>query len=323
MSKKRRPSDDFFLSPIDHLSAEDVRGLFNNNDNDLLNRYCSFCNNPFKIGTSIKTTSTLRTHLKTKHSQEVLKKYPKPMLAILPILDKPTNKIPKFFDPVQLIQQKYDRACLMRFIADGESYSSLKSKGIFIFSSDSFFSINLIGNILFHQTMFPELIMPNKTLIKTGLRNLWNNILKPKLEEYISTEASDSDITSTLDIWSDDTNQSFLGVTIHFLTKLWILESFSIALKPLSDAHTADNIASWLNEVYVQWKIRPWLRLNDGASNVSEALSRSLEKLAQSTCYLRCGAHKLHGVCKGLSIESYVSPIILNHMKINNHISRR
>lgn len=171
--------------------------------------------------------------------------------------------------------------------------------------------------------MFPELIMPNQTLIKTGIRNLWNNGLKPKLEEYISTEATNSDIVSTLDIWSDNTNQSFLGVTIHFVTKSWILESFSIALKPLSDAHTADNIASWLNEVYEQWKIVPWLRLNDGASNVSEALSRSLEKLAQSSFYLRCGAHKLHGVCKALSNESYVSPIILNHMKINNHISRR
>lgn len=65
--------------------------------------------------------------------------------------------------------------------------------------------------------MFPELIMPNQTLIKTGIRNLWNNSLKPKLEEYILTEASDSDITSTLDIWSDSTNQSFLGITIHFL----------------------------------------------------------------------------------------------------------
>lgn len=136
MSKKRRSSADaFFLSPIDHLSAEDVRGLFNNHNNDLLNRYCSFCSNPFKIGTSVKSTSTLRTHLKTKHQEEVLKKYPKPMLAI-PILEKQTNnKIPKFFDPVQSSQQKYDRACLMRFIADAESYASLKSKGIFIFSS--------------------------------------------------------------------------------------------------------------------------------------------------------------------------------------------
>lgn len=172
--------------------------------------------------------------------------------------------------------------------------------------------------------MFPELIIPNKILIKTGALNLWNNILKPKLEEYISNEVSDnSNLTSTLDIWSDETNQSYLGVTIHFLTKTWILESFSIALKPLFDSHTAENIATWLNEVYDHWKIHPWLRLNDGASNVSEALSKSLEKISQSSCHLRCGAHKLHGICKDLSNEEYVSTLIGNHMKINNHLSRR
>lgn len=137
MSNKRRSSDEFFHSSINHVSAENVRLLFTSKDDDLVNRYCSFCNNPFKIGSSIKTTSTLRTHLKTKHSQEVLKKYPKPM--DIPILDKPiNNKIPKLFDPVHSSQQKYDRACLMRFIADAESYSSLKSKGIF--SSNNFFS---------------------------------------------------------------------------------------------------------------------------------------------------------------------------------------
>ena len=68
--------------------------------------------------------------------------------------------------------------------------------------------------------MFPDLVLPNKKLIQTGAVNLWNK-LKPKLEEYISTEASDpNDITSTLDIWSDDTNQAFLGVTIHFLNQV-------------------------------------------------------------------------------------------------------
>lgn len=171
--------------------------------------------------------------------------------------------------------------------------------------------------------MFPDLIQPNKNLIKTGAVNLWN-IIKPKLEIYISTHASDSsNISSTLDIWSDDGNQSFLGVTIHFLTKSWVLECFSIALKPLFESHTSDNIASWLTSVYAQWKINPWIRINDGASNMSEALSKSLKKLFQSTCYLRCGAHKLHGVCKDLLNQDYLAPLVANHMKINNHISRR
>jgi hypothetical protein len=171
--------------------------------------------------------------------------------------------------------------------------------------------------------MFPELVMPNKILIKTGARNLWNN-LKPKLEAYISTEASDPNyLSSTIDIWSDNVNQSFLGVTIHFLNKSWILESFSIALLPLFESHTSENIASWLDGVYKQWKIAPWIRINDGASNMAESLSKSLEKLSQSTCYLRCGAHKLHGICKDMLNQDYLTSLISNHMKINNHISRR
>jgi hypothetical protein len=55
------------------------------------------------------------------------------------------------------------------------------------------------GNVLFHKMMFPDLVEPNKNLIKTGAVNLWNK-LKPKLEEYISTEATD--ITSTLVVYS-------------------------------------------------------------------------------------------------------------------------
>lgn len=171
--------------------------------------------------------------------------------------------------------------------------------------------------------MFPDLIPANKNLIKNGCINLWN-MVKPKLQEYIQTEASDpNNICSSLDIWTDDVNQSFLGVTIHFFTKDWILESFSIALKPLHDSHTAENLATWLSDVYLQWKISPWLRVNDGGSNVSESLSNSLEKLSQSTSYLRCGAHKLHGVCKGLLKQDFLTNLVANHMKINNHISRR
>jgi hypothetical protein len=241
--------------------------------------------------------------LKTKHTKEVLIKHPSPN----PEAESKT-KMSKLFEPfsVRATQDKYDKACLLKFIANAESFSSLGNQ----------------GNVLFHKMMFPDLIQPNKNLIKTGAVNLWN-IVKPKLDEYISTHASDpNDITSTLDIWSDDVNQSFLGVTIHFLTKSWVLESFSIALKPIFESHTSENIASWLTNVYAQWKINPWLRINDGASNMSDALSKSLEKLFQSTCYLRCGAHKLHGVCKDLLNQDYLAPLIANHMKINHHISR-
>jgi hypothetical protein len=283
MSKRRGSTGDLFKCPISHVTADDVRIFFHIQEEGV--RGCTLCKCTFKIADNDKTTSSLRTHLKTKHTKEVLIKHPSPNLEA-----ESKTKMSKLFDPysVRTTQEKYDKACLLKFIANAESFSSLGNQGkiIICILYITFNSSNAKGNVLFHQMMFPDLIQPNKNLIKFGAVNLWN-IIKPKLEEYISTHASDSnDITSTLDIWSDDGNQSFLGVTIHFLTKSWILESFSIALKPLFESHTSENIASWLTSVYAQWKINPWLRINDGASNMSEALSKSLEKLFQS--YVIC-----------------------------------
>lgn len=133
MTKKRRASsDNLFESPIEHLSAEDVRGLFFSNVTDSTSRCCSFCKNSLKIGTNDKTTSSLRAHLISKHTREVLLKFPKPLN-----LEEPKTKMNKIFDPfanVRVTQQKYDKACLFRFIANAESYSSLQNQGRYIHS---------------------------------------------------------------------------------------------------------------------------------------------------------------------------------------------
>lgn len=152
----------------------------------------------------------------------------------------------------------------MKFIADGDSYASLKSP----------------GNQLFHKALFPDLLPPNKNIIKNGCHNLWKEVLKPKLKEYFAEEASgEFDLVSTLDIWTDDSNQSYIGVTAHFINRNWELEVFSIALRRILNHHTAENIALWIKEIYIDWAINPWLRINDGGSNVSAALSEKISAL--------------------------------------------
>jgi hypothetical protein len=127
MSKKRRASSgDLFQCPIQHVSANDVRDFFTIKENI---RFCTLCKSSFKFGINDKTTSTLRTHLKTKHTQEVLAKHPKPTSGA-----EPNTKMSKLFDPfvVRATQDKYDKACLLRFIANAESYSSLGNQGIYL-----------------------------------------------------------------------------------------------------------------------------------------------------------------------------------------------
>jgi hypothetical protein len=91
-----------------------------------MKRCCTLCKSKFKIGKCDKTTSTLRTHLKTKHLQEVQTKHPKNVSQA-----EPKTKMMKLFDPfsVKTTQEKYDKACLLRFIANAESYSSLGNQG--------------------------------------------------------------------------------------------------------------------------------------------------------------------------------------------------
>ncbi len=128
MSKKRRASSgDLFQCPIQHVTADDVRAFFITTENI---RKCTLCKSSFQANKNDKTTSTFRTHLKTKHTQEVLAKHPKPTA-------EPNSKMSKLFDPfsVRATQDKYDKACLLRFISNGESYSSLGNRGIYFIIS--------------------------------------------------------------------------------------------------------------------------------------------------------------------------------------------
>lgn len=138
MSKRRSSAGDVFKCPIQHVAADDVRSFFTIKEN---NRRCTLCSSSFKIGTTdTKTTSSLRTHLKTKHLNEVLVKHPKQEA-------EPKAKMSKLFDPFSVLatQEKYDKACLLRFIANGDTYSSLVNKGYLHFFLFTHFFLLLLN----------------------------------------------------------------------------------------------------------------------------------------------------------------------------------
>jgi hypothetical protein len=133
MSKKRRTSSESFQCPTKHVSASDIRDFFSIT---LGYRNCILCKCSFKIGENEKTTSSLRTHLRTKHLQELLAKHPKQQLEKTETETETKPKMNKLFDPftIRSTQDKYDKACLLRFIINAESYSSLQNQGTLIIS---------------------------------------------------------------------------------------------------------------------------------------------------------------------------------------------
>ena len=75
----------------------------------------------------------------------------------------------------------------------------------------------------------------------------------------------------TLDIWTSDAKDSYLGLTIHFIDKPWDLISLKIACRCIRENHTGENLADWVKELLGEFKLTPWVYVADNASNLNDS----------------------------------------------------
>jgi len=144
-------------------------------------------------------------------------------------------------------------------------------------------------------------------------------VMSSNMKKYIALEGVDTN--TTIDLWSDTENRSFVGVTVHFISTDWKLESFSIACKHVEGNHNSKNIASWIDKVFDEWSLKPWLRTNDNASNMSKSLTEELKKLNKNVNSLACGAHTLDLTAKNIFIQDKLAPLWKNSKLINAHFN--
>nr|XP_061819122.1 E3 SUMO-protein ligase ZBED1-like [Nerophis lumbriciformis] len=116
-------------------------------------------------------------------------------------------------------------------------------------------------------------------------------------------------LTLTTDAWTSMATEAYLGVTIHFVNDEWELTSINLTTMPLNEKHTAENIASWIEDVVNKFEINIKLVqviVHDNAANVVAALRVLEERHGVSS--LRCVGHTLQ--------------LVVNHALKDNHISR-
>ncbi|XP_072768749.1 E3 SUMO-protein ligase ZBED1-like [Nerophis lumbriciformis] len=116
-------------------------------------------------------------------------------------------------------------------------------------------------------------------------------------------------LTLTTDAWTSMATEAYLGVTIHFVNDEWELASINLTTMPLNEKHTAENIASWIEDVVNKFEINIKLVqviVHDNAANVVAALRVLEERHGVSS--LRCVGHTLQ--------------LVVNHALKDNHISR-
>lgn len=124
-------------------------------------------------------------------------------------------------------------------------------------------------NKLLH-TLDPKYQTPSRKHLSTVLLKRKYDSVKNKILKQLEGIES---INLTLDLWSNRQMKSFLGVTGHFISKDWKMESMMLVCNHIRGRHTAENIVSWYDEITSEYDITDKIKhiVTDNASNVKKA----------------------------------------------------
>ena len=98
------------------------------------------------------------------------------------------------------------------------------------------------------------------------------------LKENVTKQLKDADYYCiTTDMWSSRAKQSYIAVTIHYLTDSFDMRSYLLETKEFPEVHTGDMIAESLQQILTEWELDPGKLLaatTDNGSNIALALRK-------------------------------------------------
>ena len=128
----------------------------------------------------------------------------------------------------------------------------------------------------------------------------------------------------TTDLWSSRAQQSYVGLTIHFVDKDWHIENRFLDCFELPDQHAVVDIGEAIDKLLTFWNLRSVSEsrviaaTSDNGRNIVNALSIDLE----IPYTVGCVAHTLNlAVEKGLKSE-HVSPLMAKTRRLVEHFDK-
>lgn len=162
----------------------------------------------------------------------------------------------------------------------------------------------------FMKTVAPLYNIPSRKTI-TRLLDAKYEVLKQK---FINNIQQASSFTLTCDIWTDISNKSYLGVTIHYLKTEVTLTKGVIGVIPLEQNHTSEYIKDELLSVLQNFKINQsdiTAVVTDSASNMVNAIN----DIFGARKHIPCMAHILAHVVPDSLKRSYPIEDIIKKVK--------
>jgi len=136
-----------------------------------------------------------------------------------------------------------------------------------------------------------------------------------KLQEHRKTVENCTSLALTTDFWTSNNNESYCGITGHWIDGDWKLNSVTLGCMRVEERHTAANVASLYSQFADEWHIADKIRciVTDNARNMVAAISRT------AFSHLPCVAHCLQlSILEGLK-ASDASPLLAKCRHIVGH----
>ena len=84
----------------------------------------------------------------------------------------------------------------------------------------------------------------------------FTKVIELKYQEAVAKVLQGANyISVTSDMWTSLANDAYISLTTHYISKEWKMESVCLGTIPVSERHTGDNIALWIEEILEKFGI--------------------------------------------------------------------
>lgn len=153
--------------------------------------------------------------------------------------------------------------------------------------------------------------LPSRRTIDTVIGQMYNE----KLTEHKKAIESIHSIALATDFWTSNNNESYCGITGHWIDSDWKLTSVALGCLLVDERHTAENVASFYEEFAATWNITDKICciVTDNARNMVAAIGQT------DYSHIPCIAHCLQlSILAGLKAADS-SPLVAKCRHLVGH----
>jgi len=158
--------------------------------------------------------------------------------------------------------------------------------------------------------------LPNRKQLRDNIDKLYLE----STEKMISLiNKNNSNFSISTDIWKANTNKSYLGLKLHYIDDEFVLKTYTIAFKYISESHTGENIYNIITETLKKFNIGKIQSFTSDNCSNNLACVKFLKNTFPDIAFVGCFAHIINLIVQSGTLKD--NPLIIKVRKIVNDVN--